>query len=418
MYEPRNESTVMKQRARRIWVFLLIPGVATIFILLHSGSQVHHEDPEPETAPVEVIPTHEAILEYAGQMLHALDSTGTVGAAFTIVHQGRIAATRTYGLRRIGSDARVNEHTVFRLASVSKGFSGALACLLDHEGILSLDDRLTRYLPGFRLKDSVSTADLTLRHVMSHTSGLIPHAYDNLVEADMELDAILARLAEVDISAPPGKLYGYQNVIFSMFAPVAEQVTGSSYARLLEEKIFHPLGMRDASAGKIDLGHPYNVAFPHVRGGEGYIPLDLHDGYYNVIPAAGINASIADMGRWLLALLGHQPAYFPDTVCRQLATPLVYTPLKAVYTVQWEPFRDRYYSLGWRIYHYKGRKIIYHGGYIRGYRAEIGFCPEEDVGIAFLQNSPNGLASRSVPAFFDLFFQYADATGVGEIIKP
>jgi len=122
------------------------------------------------------------------------------------------------------------------------------------------------------------------------------------------------------------------------------------------------------------------------------------------LPAAGVNASISDMSQWLLALLGYRPEQLPDTVRNTLATPLIYTPLKARYTRYWKPFRERYYSLGWRIYHYQDRTIVYHGGYIRGYRAEIGFCPEEDVGIAFLQNSPNGLASKCVPAFFDLFF--------------
>jgi hypothetical protein len=92
-----------------------------------------------------------------------------------------------------------------------------------------------------------------------------------------------------------------------------------------------------------------------------------------------------------------------------LAEPLIYTPLKYRYTRYWKPFRERYYSLGWRIYHYRGRKIIYHGGYIRGYRAEIGYCPQEDVGIAFLQNSPNSLASKAVPRFFDLYFDHREA---------
>jgi beta-lactamase class C len=402
----------MKPGIRRIAAGILIPGIAVISILLHSGSHIPCEQPETAKPVWEIPPAQTAIAEYTRWMAHALDSTGTVGAAFTVVYNGKIVSTRTHGVRREGGAAKVNRHTVFRLASVSKGFSGALACLLDNEGIISLDDRVLQYYPSFRLKDSASTAGLTIRHIMSHTSGLVPHAFDNLVEADIDLASIIGRLDEVDISAPPGELYGYQNVVFSIFAPIAEQASGKTFSQLLGEKIFNPLGMRDASAGKIDLMHPYNVAFPHVRGGSGYIPLELNDGYYNVLPAAGINASIDDMGKWLLALLGYRPEQFPDTVCHQLETPLVYTPLRYEYTRHWKPFRERYYSLGWRIYLYQGRKIVYHGGYVSGYRAEIGYCPEEKVGIAFLQNSPNGLASTSIPAFFDLFFRYIDGEGV------
>jgi beta-lactamase class C len=356
-----------------------------------------------------ILPKLPAAADFRKFILHELDSTGTVGAAYTIVYNGEIVETGTYGIRKAGSPEKVDQHTVFRVASLSKGFAGALACLLEQDGVVCLDDHVLNYYPGFCLKDSCNTHDLTLRHLLSHTSGLVPSAFDNLVEAGRDLPTIVSRLTEVDISAPPGKLYGYQNVIFSMIDPILQGITGIPYQQLLHDRIFAPVGMTDASAGLLDPAVVPNIAYPHVMGRNGYISGELHMGYYNVMPAAGVNASISDMGQWLLALLGNKPGIFPDTVTRLLATPVIYTPLKSNYTRQWQPFRERYYSLGWRIYNYRGRTIIYHGGYVRGYRAEIGFCPEEKAGIAFLQNSPNGLASKSVPAFFDRLFDSVDA---------
>ena len=350
------------------------------------------------------LPDLPAFRDFISFMSQELDSSQTVGAAYTIVHNGDVAYTGTFGQREYGTDLEVNRHTLFRLASVSKGFAGALACFLELDGAFSLDDRVVDHYPGFELKDSLSTAGLTIRHLLSHTTGLVPYAYDNLVEANQELPEIIERLDEVDISAPPGELYGYQNVLFSMLDPIARRTTGVPYQVLLEEKIFKPLGMLDASAGPVE-GESPNMAYPHVKTRSGYVSLDPHEGYYNVMPAAGVNASISDMEQWLLALLGQKPEMMPDTILSSLSTPLIYTPLKWRYTRYWKPFRERYYSLGWRIYNYQGRKIVYHGGYIRGYRAEIAFCAEENVGIAFLQNSPNGLASRCVPTFFDLFLE-------------
>jgi beta-lactamase class C len=358
--------------------------------------------PVAEMAPEPLPPL---LAEFVQFMEHELDSSNTVGAAFTIVQGGRVVYTGTYGERERGSGKMVDEHTLFRLASVSKGFGGVLASLLEQEGVFSLNDKVVDLYPGFVLKDSASTADLSIRNLLSHTSGLVPYAFDNLVEADQELSTIIDRLDEVDISAPPGQLYGYQNVMFSMLDPIAERTTGKSYRVLLQEKIFNPLGMTDASAGPVDLERNSNLAYPHVKTRKGYVALDPHEGYYNVMPAAGVNASISDMGRWLLALLGYQQEWLPDTVISAITTPIVYTPLRWQYTRYWEPFRERYYSLGWRIYEYKGRKIMYHGGYIRGYRAEIAFCPAEDVGIAFMENSPNNLASRFVPSFMDLILE-------------
>ena len=342
-------------------------------------------------------------------MEQELDSSHTVGAAYTIVHDGKVVFTGTFGERKRGDNAPVDEHTLFRLASVSKGFAGALACLLEMDGSLSLQDKVVDYYPNFKLKDSINTVDLTIQHILSHTSGLVPYAFDNLVEADQELNTIVERLPEVDISAPPGELYGYQNVVFSMLDPITRSATGVPYQVLLQEMIFNPLGLTDASAGPVNLSKNPNMAFPHVKTGAGYVPLNPHEGYYNVMPAAGINASISDMGQWLMALLGSKPGQLPENVRNKLVSPIIYTPLKWRYTRYWKPFRERYYSLGWRIYKYQGRDIVYHGGYIRGYRAEIGYCPEENVGIAFLQNSPNGLASQCVPTFLDLFFEYLDS---------
>ncbi|MFO7670972.1 MAG: serine hydrolase domain-containing protein [Bacteroidales bacterium] len=359
------------------------------------------------------LPVLPPLRDFVSYMDRELDSSHTVGAAYTIVHSGSIGYTRTFGERRRGSGQEVDAHTLFRLASVSKGFAGALACLMEKEGLISLDDRVVDCYPGFKLKDSVSTRDMTIKNLLSHTTGLVPYAFDNLVEADQSLPDIVARLDEVDISGSPGTIYSYQNVMFSMWDPIVRRATGTPYQILVDEMIFKPLGMKDASVGMIADTTSLNMAYPHVRGRDGFIPLMPHQGYYNVLPAAGVNASISDMGQWLMALLGHHSTVFPDTISKMLAEPLIYTPLKYNYTRNWQPFRERYYSLGWRIYLYRGRKIVYHGGYIRGYRAEIAFCPSEDLGIAFMQNSPNDLASKVVPRFFDLYFDHQE-----QLLKP
>ncbi|MGW8317379.1 MAG: serine hydrolase domain-containing protein [Bacteroidales bacterium] len=387
---------------------LLITLAAVTVILFTKGSGNVDETPSvvqsAVTLPDPVVPIPPPVQQFIDFMDAELDSTRTVGAAYTVVMDGQVMYTGTFGERKWNSGEPVNEHTLFRLASVSKGFAGALACLLEQDGTFSLSDKVKDRYDGFRLKDSVSTADMTIENLLSHSSGLVPYAFDNLVEAGMELNDIVDKLDEVDISAPPGELYGYQNVMFSMLDPIARSATGIPYQVLLRERLFAPLGMTDASAGPVDLEENPNMAYPHVRTARGYVALDPTRGYYNVMPAAGVNASISDLSRWLLALLGSMPEAMPDTVRSRLATPVIYTPLKARYTRQWQPFRERYYSLGWRVYHYRDRWIVYHGGYIRGYRAEIGFCPEENMGVAFIQNSPNGLASKFVPTFFDLMF--------------
>ena len=399
----------------------IIAASGLIFVQGHS-----HKVPENEviplttvtdTSPLKTTPVATTIREFDAFLRNCLDSMGTIGAAAVVCHDTEIAYTLTYGVRRSGTRDSINRHTVFRLASLSKGFTGVLACQLDYQGRLSLDDRVIETLPGFRLKDSVNTHDMEIRHLLSHTSGLVPHAYDNLAEEGQKIGKILPRLAEVNIAAPPGKLYGYQNVLFSLFDTISLLETGERYQELIAENIFGPLDMKDASTGYRSLVWNPDVAFPHMRRNREFYPLPLHTGYYNLLPAAGINASIDDLGKWLKALLGNAPGTLAPEVLTEISTPEVETPLRRAYTRQWDPIDGRYYSFGWRIFDYKGHRIMYHGGYVRGYRAEIAFCPELGTGIAFLENSPDRVASLFVPTFFNLLIREIQASASGSVIQ-
>ena len=390
---------------------LALSGIAFILIILFRPGHTTESDPpadlsiHSETIREDSLPIRKTIHKFDMFLRDSLHSTGCVGAAACIFHNDEIVYTLTYGVKRAGTKDSVDRHTVFRLASVSKGFAGVLAAILQEEGIISMDDRIIEYLPGFRLKDSVNTYDLAIRHVLNHTSGLVPHAYDNLAEDGKTIREIIPELATVDIAGIPGQYYGYQNVIFSLIDTLAVLKTNRDYSELVYRKIFRPLGMRDASTGYRGLVWNRNVAFPHDRINGEYHPRPLNTGYYNLLPAAGVNASIDDMGKWLAALLGFVPKKLDTAVINLITTPQVYTPLKRNYTRYWDPIEARYYSFGWRIFDYKGKRILYHGGYVRGYRAEIAFCPEENTGIVFLLNSPNRLASQVVPAFFNMYLE-------------
>jgi beta-lactamase class C len=381
-----------------------------IYSLVKRGS-VPIEDQPLVKAEIDTSPQRKLVDQYAAYLALEFDSSRTVGAAVTVIYDNKIMLLKPFGVKEAGKHDSVNIHTVFRLASVSKGFAGVLACLLEEDSLLSLDERIYKIIPGFRLRDSANTYDLNIRHILSHTTGLVPHSFDNLIEEGVSYPLVLQELPTVEISAKPGMLYSYQNVIFSLLDSIVFIKTGQYYDELLEKRIFKPLKMRDASA------NPYvferkrsNVAHPHMYRDSVAVVLPLNTGYYNLKPAAGVSASISDMSKWLLALLKYKPAVIDSAVLEKVETPFIESPLKRSYLKYWDHIDSKYYSLGWRIYYYKGRKIVYHGGYIKGYRAEIAFCPEEKTGIAFLENSPNYLASKSIPEFFNRWFFMQDST--------
>lgn len=363
---------------------------------------------EPEYNPlVEIAHT---VSQFDSTLNANLKQSGTVGAALVITYKGKVALLKCFGVRKAGENNLVNENTVFRLASVSKSVTGVLAGILDDENIIDLDDLVSIYLPNLALKNQESTRELKVRHLLSHTSGLIPHTYDLMVEDKVPLSKIIERLDEVDITAPPGQLYGYQNVLYSIYDPITEVKTHKSFQQVMQEKVFNPLGMDDASLNFEDFKNNDNKAFPHYnRGNNRFSPMRLNDRYYNTAPAAGVNASISDLGHFLVALTDENSTVVSDNVRETVFTPQVKSPLKRSYFRSWgRGIESKQYSIGWRIVDYKGRRVAYHGGYVLGYKAEIALCEEEEIGIALLCNSPNSETAKNIPTFLNMLFAEKD----------
>jgi beta-lactamase class C len=335
-----------------------------------------------------------------------IEQSGAVGGAVVITYKGQVALIKCFGVKKSGENNPVDEHTVFRLASVSKTITGVLAGILDEENVIELDDKVVDYLPEFKIKFPENTKSVKVRHLLSHTSGLTPHAFDIMVEDKVPLERIIHRLNEVEIVAPPGLNYAYQNVMFSLYDPLTKAKTKKSFQEILKEKIFEPFGMKDASSDLESFEKNENKAFPHVKNEKGFVPARLNDRYYVTIPAAGINASISDMGQFLIAISGKDDDLFSEKAREAVFAPQVETVLKRTYYRNWDKIDSKHYAIGWRILNYKNRIVAQHSGYVLGYQAEIAICENEEVGIAILSNSPNSFFSEGVPAFLNLFFEH------------
>ncbi len=348
------------------------------------------------------------IQEYDSIISQEIISSGTVGSALAITYKDQVAFLKCYGVKKAGGNDSINKNTIFRLASVSKTLTGILAGILDDEGVIDLDDKVTEYLPDFKLKNPNSTRTLTINHLLSHTSGLIPHAYDDMVEGKVPLGKIMDDLCMVDISASPGKLYSYQNVMFSLYDTIAAIKTSESFDDIIHKKVFGPFGMKNASTGFRPFKNNPNKAYPHTSGNGHFRTLRLNDRYYSTAPAAGINASISDMANFLIQLTNENSKEINEDIIQTVFTPQIQSPLRRAYLRRWDKVDSKEYAIGWRIIGYKGRKVAYHGGFVNGYKTEVAFCKEENVGIAYLTNSPNPVASEAVPIFLNRLFEFSD----------
>ncbi|MCC3860297.1 serine hydrolase domain-containing protein [Pseudemcibacter aquimaris] len=319
------------------------------------------------------------------------------GGAYAIIHNGEIIAMEGHGVRALGSNKKVTPDTVFRLASVSKTFAAGLTAQLVEDNEFSWDDKIVDYVPEFRFKTKSYSDNLTVNHILSQSSSLVHNAYDNLIEANYDMPRIIDKFSEIDPMCKLGQCYGYQNVLYSLIEPVIEQSTNASYTDNMHRKIFDPLEMEHSSLGYESFLETDNRAEPHLLTRKGWVKTKVKPSYYNILPAAGVNASIADMTKWVKAQMGYYPESYSQGVIDTVTTKRVRTR-KEMRKRNWRSaLKNAHYGYGWRLYDLKGgaeeTDLVYHGGSVAGFRSEIAYSKEKDLALVILLNAETRMGS-------------------------
>lgn len=308
----------------------------------------------------------------------------------------------TAGETFAGSGQPVDAHTVFRLASVSKGFASTLCGLLDDAGFLNIGQSVVDLVPGLQLADPNAPTALTLERLLSHQTGLPHHTFDMKLEANAALVDLIQSLPSVRPACAVGGCYAYQNVLFNVAADAAFGAVGSFFPVELSRRLLIPLNMRDTSVGRDALLSESNWARPHVYARGGWQAVVPKPTYYQLPAAAGVNASISDLAVWLHAQLGERPEVLPPGVLKLVQTSRVDTPGEML-GPRWrrERVRSAGYALGWRVFDYAGNQLVFHAGAVQGYRALVGVLPEQGFGVAILWNSNSGVPAGLFPRILD-----------------
>jgi len=353
---------------------------------------------------------------FSNNVAKQLKQKSIPGGAYVIVKNNKIAALETFGYTDKAKSLPINKNTVFRLASVSKTFAATLTTMLAQEKQLNLSDPITKYVPKFSLAKNGAAEKIQLKHLLSHSSGLMPNAYDNLLHENWSMDKIIGRFDRVSPICEPAKCYGYQNIAYGLLEPAIEASQTKSYSTLLQDRVFSPLNMTNASVGINDFLQEKNTAKPHIlrkrintgkkdsKGKEikKYLwrTVKVSPDYYKVAPAAGVNASITDLAKWLIANLGHKPQILSPTLLAEITTPRIRTK-KDTRRKYWRKYlTDAHYGYGWRIYQFDGFPIIYHSGWVAGFRADIGYSPDLDIGFAILINAESNTINKISSQFW------------------
>lgn len=296
--------------------------------------------------------------------LHSMNLTGAV-----LVKRGSDIMYEAYGdTADPATGAQCEPETRFQIASVSKQFAAAAALLLVEDGVIRLTDRVTDWLAGC----PATWADITLHHLLSHTSGL-PH-WDGIPHFDVETppsrEEIVTCVMRLLPTAGPGREWRYSSPGYVLTALVIEQASRLPYADFLCERIFLPLGLASTSVGPT----PPRDAARGRRHGRIHDVVDLSH-----MPGTGdVWTTARDLAQWARALeKGKLVA--PESLR------MMFTPHSQLHS-ECPPFTATGYGYGVFLGDLAGHRACFHDGDNTGYQSLLVRLPEHDVSIVVLAN--------------------------------
>jgi CubicO group peptidase (beta-lactamase class C family) len=308
------------------------------------------------------------------------------GLGISVVKDGEIIYEKGFGVRKLGGSEKVDQHTIFGIASTTKAMTATALGMLVDEGKIGWDDRVRDHLPWFELSDRLASDLVTIRDLLSHQVGIGRMTGNRLVfMPNRDRRTILKHIAHQPLDIPFRSGYVYSNVMYMVAGMIIEEVEGISWDEFLPLRLFAPLGMNSASVSITRISENDNAAWPHQEI-EGVVRPIPRRNFDNVGPAASVNASAHDMAQWMLLNLGVPGQYEDQTLVSSDVMNEIFQPQHA-FRVR-DPLRNSFsaYTLGWNSGSYDEYRLFQHSGGTDGMNSIVALVPELDLGIFIAGN--------------------------------
>ena len=324
------------------------------------------------------------------------------GIAVGVVKDGKLIHAKGYGIANLATGQKVDEHTLFGVASNSKAFTTTAISMLVDERKMTWDDKVTDHIPGFRMYDPYVTEAFTIRDLVTHRSGLGLGAGDlmmwpdssNFTRAD-----IIHNLRYLKPVSGFRTKYDYDNNLYIVAGEVIAKVSGMSWEDFIEQRIMQPLGFRASAASLKRLKDKSNMIRPHAPVDGKLRVLDI-EWSETANAAGGIWSNISDFSRWtLLQLNGGR---YGDSLRQLLFSAAMHQEMWSPQTIipanTRAPYNTHFsaYGLGWFLSDVKGYKQVTHTGGLAGIVTQHVLIPELSLGIIVFTNQQSGAAFSAI----------------------
>ncbi len=310
------------------------------------------------------------------------------GLAIAVVQDGELILSQGYGVLGLGNSAPVDAESIFPIASCTKSFTAAaVAKLVDVSGV-QWNDAIGRYLPELQLFRPNLVDQITIRHALSHRTGL-PTANMLWRNGALSSDDIVAALRWLEPVAEPGERFLYNNNMYLVAGKIVEAVSQRKWSEFIRGVLFEPLGMKSTACDSSELRGRVNVAVPHAVD-DGILQRIQPYSPDAVAPAGVIHSNALDLARWVKMQLhngrfeGQQILSAARIEEMHARPPSAQVEPSAESSTPRAPISN--YGLGWFFNDYAGQKVVEHAGTSNGFVAWIAMVPQEQLGFVILSN--------------------------------
>ena len=325
----------------------------------------------------------------------ALTDWKVPGLAVCVIKDGKIVVMKGYGVKELNSKEKVDDNTLFMIGSNAKAFTATALAMLDAEKKLSLDDKVTKWLPEFKLENKSTTDELLVRDLLCHRTGFSNFEGDFLIwGTDIPRDKIPDRIRGVKMMYPVRTTFGYSSSAFIVAGEIIPKVTGLSWEAFIKNNIFTPLGMTRSLALHKDYPAATNKCEPYTLINDTLVRV-AYCNIDNMAPAGTISSSVNDLSKWVMMLLNNGK-YGDTQIIPSEAIEKTWTPQSIIGDANDFRFMGSLYGLGWFLDNYHERKIVAHVGWLDGLYTSITLIPQEKLGIIVLTNTDQNLLYLSL----------------------
>lgn len=323
------------------------------------------------------------------------------GASVALVKDGKAIYLKGYGINKTGTEEKVDENTIFQLASVTKTFTAASVASMVDRGKVQFGEQVVKIIPYFALKDPYPTRYTTPRDLLAHRTGLPAFKGDLFDHLGYTRDQVIRRVRYIEPACSFREKANYSNVGYFLAGEVAACAAGTTWEDVVTENLLKPLSMTRSGFTKT-LDEQSNVASPHAVV-DGQIKTLKNSKQLVLAPAGAMTSTASDLSHYMIMLLG-DGKYNGTEVLKKDSIEQMFTPAMVDQPgfAELPPISEETgfdYGLAWGIYYWKNHKILEKGGALDGIRSIVVLVPEIKLGIAVLANMNLTMLPEAVRAY-------------------